>query len=54
MSREKVLAEISVAELKDAGVKPPKLLHKRRKGSTKQNIADSTNATITPPTIAST
>jgi len=32
MSREKILAEISIAELKDAGVKPPKALSQEKKG----------------------
>lgn len=37
MSREKILVEISVAELKDAGVKPPKAhsQEKRRVDKTK-------------------
>jgi len=32
MFREKILADISVAELKDAGVKPPKPPSQKKKG----------------------
>jgi hypothetical protein len=53
MSREKILAEIAVADLAEVSIKPPKAPSRKERGSTKQNTVGSTNATGTPPMTAS-
>jgi len=54
ISREKILAEIVVADLTEAGASNHQRLHHRKgKESTKQNTVGSTSATGTLPTIAS-
>jgi len=54
MSREKILADIAVADLTEAGVKPPKAPSQERKWVVKTNTVGCTSATGTLLMIAST
>jgi hypothetical protein len=53
MLREKMLAEIAIADQTEVSIKPPKAPSQERKGIDKTKYADSTNATATPPMNAS-